>query len=631
MVRIIYIYVIALFLTLTACQKVHLDTAQNNGLIVLSASTEGASQTKVGLEEQANGSIKLSWQNNDAGYTDSFSVYNSDGNYVGDFIYIGKNGDVTGDFVQTEEFSMPNGVYTAVFPAVDGTIYNTLSLRNNMTLDDYTQTNNSDLTHLNKAMRMSAQFTYSSFTGNKTFRFSHELSLVTLTFTLPTNVTPQSITLRDGEFDYFTLDFDAGITGASGNTYTANFPIKPKSGNRALHFKVVHSNTQREDHLVNTSVEYISGGRYSADIGSGFNGFIPVYNRTDLSNINSYKTGWYRLLKNIDLSGANWAPIGSADDNFKGKLDGNNLGISSMKCSGGNDLGLFAHTEGAEIYDLTLDNPNITSTGSYNGALVGVIKSTTISNVTVINPILKSNGQYLGGVVGWAQDKSVVQECSVLSTLSTTLIEATSTRAGGVVGYIDNSKIIFCNNATSVKASWEAGGVCGYSVDSSKVVACHNTGSVSTSAQNAGGVVAYCGSTTSVIGCYNKGTVTASSSDSGGVIGQSNRGNGIFGCYNDSEVKGSGNLGYLVGYRDGGASITYSSSYWVDNSEDAATVSGLPTSTTGKVTSLNTSTIVDNMNTAITGAGVTGVEYVLGASGTTPTPVLVKTGTIVVP
>lgn len=132
----------------------------------------------------------------------------------------------------------------------------------------------------------------------------------------------------------------------------------------------------------------------------------------DLQNMKNNLTGKYILMNDIDLSGiANWTPIGTEADSFKGIFDGNGFVIKNLTIdSNSENVGLFGHTTLATIKNVGLENVNIkagagTSESQINvGAFVGTATSTTLSNVYVTGTIAgvntDTNDIYAGGLVG---------------------------------------------------------------------------------------------------------------------------------------------------------------------------------------------------------------------------------------
>lgn len=172
------------------------------------------------------------------------------------------------------------------------------------------------------------------------------------------------------------------------------------------------------------------------------------------SDLGYYYEAYYRVHADIDLSeellGKSFAPIGTADDPFKGHIysrTGYQYTISNMlinEPSGPADyaygtaeddpkiysdaFGVFGYTSGAEISDLRFENVTYQSVASpinnfigiKTGAVVGVAENTTIHNVEVTGAVnIEVSGSYggrtgaIGGIVGEAKDNVVLTDVTV--------------------------------------------------------------------------------------------------------------------------------------------------------------------------------------------------------------------------
>ncbi len=234
-----------------------------------------------------------------------------------------------------------------------------------------------------------------------------------------------------------------------------------------------------------------------------------------------YYEACYMVMNDIDMKAEletenkSFAPIGTVDNPFRGKIltDRNlqykisNLYINDPKFNSdyaydnaytktdeqGNKtveysdaLGLFGYTDGAEIYNLELENAKImTVSGTGNGflgiksgALVGVANNTTIQNVKVtgassigIGGSFGGKAGAVGGIVGQAGNNVVLKDVSVVGSDNENRIEIKGQyQVGGIVGtsadttgcsitnpYVENVNIT--NEATSGVSV--AGGIAG--------------------------------------------------------------------------------------------------------------------------------------------------------------------------
>lgn len=195
-----------------------------------------------------------------------------------------------------------------------------------------------------------------------------------------------------------------------------------------------------------------------------------IYSVSELEKISL--SGNYILMKDLDLQGVEWTPIGTKGTPFTGTFDGNGHTISNWK-----------------ITDKTT---------KYSG-LFGYVGSATLQNLSVTDfqisvnytPSRESDYQYYsyaGGLVGY--NEGIIINCYTSGSVS----------------------------ITSNQCAWHmdgiayAGGLVGYNVGS--LTSCYATGSVRATALDtayAGGLV---GNNTSVIkNCFATGTASASVND----------------------------------------------------------------------------------------------------------------------
>ena len=107
-----------------------------------------------------------------------------------------------------------------------------------------------------------------------------------------------------------------------------------------------------------------------------------------LIGINDDLDGQYLLVKDIDLNGYVWNPIGV----FTGTLNGNNKSIHNMTVTVTTDkAGLFSELRGAYILDLNLLDVNIVNSSiadAYTGSLAGYASESTITNCKTTGTII---------------------------------------------------------------------------------------------------------------------------------------------------------------------------------------------------------------------------------------------------
>ena len=148
---------------------------------------------------------------------------------------------------------------------------------------------------------------------------------------------------------------------------------------------------------------------------------------------NSYANKYFKLGGNITYNKEttnNFTPIGTESHPFSGTFDGNKKTVSGINISLGSTdyIGLFGYANGATIKNLTLTNSTITGKEKVGG-ITGIAGSTKIANCLVTNSVNVSGDYYAGGVSGMSGQ---ISGCNSAANVS-----ATSSYAGGIVGYIN--------------------------------------------------------------------------------------------------------------------------------------------------------------------------------------------------
>lgn len=134
--------------------------------------------------------------------------------------------------------------------------------------------------------------------------------------------------------------------------------------------------------------------------------------------------GNYKLLNDIDMQNAEWAPLEDKEnhESFCGIFDGDGHKISNFELAQSNtNMGLFAYNEGI-IRNLTLENIDIIYTLELPDLRIGAIAAQNygiIENCNVIdfdaNLTVSEDGQgfiNLGGISGFFGIKAVIENCN---------------------------------------------------------------------------------------------------------------------------------------------------------------------------------------------------------------------------
>ena len=140
--------------------------------------------------------------------------------------------------------------------------------------------------------------------------------------------------------------------------------------------------------------------------------------RDEVNAGNSFEGKTVELGADIDMTGINWTPIGSAtaDHGFMGNFDGKTYSIKNLTIEnitpdidGYVYAGLFGVTEGTDkdnqnvIKNLTIENVTINTTGHIVAAAIAYPYYTIVENVTVKGDITIQGGDYTSGVLAYTR------------------------------------------------------------------------------------------------------------------------------------------------------------------------------------------------------------------------------------
>lgn len=180
-------------------------------------------------------------------------------------------------------------------------------------------------------------------------------------------------------------------------------------------------------------------------------GQTHIIGRAGLEAINSDLNGEYILDNDIDLSGANWEPLG----NFKGTLDGNGHIISNMTINKIQDGTAFFNTisGSAVVKNLGFENASVTNLTQSRTAIVAgfleggaVIENCYIANTTIL-------GRWcIGSFVGRARSLTTGGTAAIRNCYSSATIfhsnEDNNGRGmtGGIIGNIYAGNKIIVEN-----------------------------------------------------------------------------------------------------------------------------------------------------------------------------------------
>ena len=395
--------------------------------------------------------------------------------------------------------------------------------------------------------------------GSPTLRFTHRTARVTIVLTDYTEglASVQLTGLStEGDNPDIIVPYDKGS-----NTYTAI--VAPQSVAAGTAFiTCTFTNGKTFVYKMKNATDWQAGGEYTytvslaaaKDLGYTIesDGSYTVTSADGLMNIAELVNGGksdinITLDTDIDLTGKDWTPIGTDNDNsYKGTFDGGGHTITGLTFTTNDQYaGLF---------------------GRLNRA--GTVKNVVMKDVQITNN--RSWSAFAGGVAGYSW--GTIENCSVSGSVSGTVY------VGGVVGAQIDGSITGCSSSATVKGTVDVGGVAGQTNSSATLTACYATGNVIIEIDPVrniagGGLVGFNGGN-GLLACYATGNVTSTGSSTGNVH--------IFGFLGDNFT-------------------TVTACYWKNNQERGYKTA--PESTKVDGTYVTWQNAVDAMNRALQNAG----------------------------
>ncbi len=246
--------------------------------------------------------------------------------------------------------------------------------------------------------------------------------------------------------------------------------------------------------------------------------------------------------KSQNLEELSWEPIGKNDYGYqyRGTFDGNGKTITNLYINASqNNVGLFGYTYKGTIKNLTFEFANVTNTGVFTGILVGCATGDTniskLQNIKISNTCQMKGGKETGGIAGDFDGNAY--NCVNYATVQG------NNRVGGLFGYcsVENSSITTCANYGNVTAtSTDAGGLVGYFI-SGTIQDCANYGDVK-GTERVAGMAGYV-SNGKIQNVFNYGNISATNStDAGMAFGNSYNGTteGMVAYYSGAKLNANG-------------------------------------------------------------------------------------------
>ena len=242
--------------------------------------------------------------------------------------------------------------------------------------------------------------------------------------------------------------------------------------------------------------------------------------------------------KSQNLGELSWKPIGKYDYGYQygGTFDGNGKTITNLYINASqNNVGLFGSTYKGTIKNLTFEYANVTNTGVFTGILVGYPDASNLRNIKISNTCQIKGGKETGGIAGEFDGNAY--NCVNYATVQG------NNRVGGLFGYcsVENSSITTCANYGHVTAtSTDAGGLVGYFI-SGTIQDCANYGDVK-GTERVAGMAGYV-SKGKIQNVFSYGNISATNStDAGMAFGNSDNGTteGMVAYYSGAKLNANG-------------------------------------------------------------------------------------------
>lgn len=185
-----------------------------------------------------------------------------------------------------------------------------------------------------------------------------------------------------------------------------------------------------------------------------------ISTEAQLQAITNDLKGNYVLKNDIELSDAEWTPIGTKDSPFTGTLDGQGHTIKGLTVGNGanDDKAFFGFTKDAIVKNIAFTNAVVKG---HNQAAIVVAQATssTLSNIYVSGVVTGRDhvGTIAGDARGTTDSRTTITNC-----VSTAAALSTDHQGGGIAGWTDNSTFSYNIAYGAVTAPNDgAGGITG--------------------------------------------------------------------------------------------------------------------------------------------------------------------------
>ena len=291
----------------------------------------------------------------------------------------------------------------------------------------------------------------------------------------------QPITFPDGKSVTVTLTDDEGFT------YTKTFIPEKQTlyGGKVNDFALTAKDWK-------TDKSDVSGAGTSASP-------YLIRSATGIAQVRSLmvsgKTVYFKLTKDIDMTGVEWTPLNDAEPFDKAiSFDGDGHTLSNFTCQG-KSYGSFVGILNGTMKNVNFTSPHITGGGAQAiaAAWLGNINGKIVGNISNVNI---TSGQ----------------------------VDATGQFAGGLCAKLGKGSISNCRVDANVTASDCFGGIGGFTYVDISITDCITSGNLTPTGTNIypciGGILGSGYGTVSITNCSSSCNLTSTGTSSGGIFGQ---------------------------------------------------------------------------------------------------------------
>jgi len=183
------------------------------------------------------------------------------------------------------------------------------------------------------------------------------------------------------------------------------------------------------------------------------NGVYRIWNAEGIKNMAGHPDADFELLCNVDMGGAELAPIGSTANPFTGYFNGGNFTVSNFTIAGGADgaFGFIGVNQGTveKVYmtDVSFKvDPRCANIGTLVGINEGTVKRSTITG-NAIELTQLAEGANIGSIVG--KNLGTVQIVdSQVDLICTANVQA---NIGGIAGAAEGGTVEYCESRGILK------------------------------------------------------------------------------------------------------------------------------------------------------------------------------------